>query len=329
MPSSKIHRIGVLTSGGDAPGMNACVRAVVRSAINMGGEAVGILGGYEGLIEGLFRPLAAHDVSNIIQRGGTILKSARCPRFHEAEWRKVAKARLSEAGIDALVVIGGDGTFTGAKIFGEEHYFPIIGTPGTIDNDLYGTDFTIGYDTALNTALEAIDRIRDTADSHNRLFFIEVMGRDAGFIALNTGIAGGAEGILIPESKTDIDGLVKHLENGHITHSSSIVVVAEGDDEGGALEIAAKVKERFDKYDTRVTIIGHIQRGGAPTCADRVLATRVGVAAVKGLHEGRRACMAGIQNRDVVYTPFEQAIKHHQAMNPSLLELARTLSCYF
>lgn len=326
--ATSIQRIGVLTSGGDSPGMNACLRAVVRTAIQRGREATGILNGYEGLIEGLFRPLAAHDVSNIIQRGGTILKSARSPRFREAEWRKVARARLAEAGIDALVVIGGDGTYTGAKIFGEEHGFPIIGTPGTIDNDLYGTDFTIGYDTALNTALEAIDRIRDTADSHNRLFFIEVMGRDAGFIALNTGIAGGAEGILIPETKTDIDALVRHLEDGHITHSSSIVVVAEGDDEGGAFEIARKVKERFDKYDTRVTVIGHIQRGGAPTCADRVLATRLGVAAVDGLLEGRHGCAAGVAYRDVVYTPFDQAIKHHQTVNPALLELARTLSCY-
>ncbi len=308
--------------------MNACIRAVVRSALANGCEAVGISGGYEGMIEGLMRPMLHHDVSNIIQRGGTILKTARSPRFHQHEWRAVAHAKLVEAGIDGLVVIGGDGTFTGAKIFGEEFDVPIVGTPGTIDNDLYGTDFTIGYDTALNTALEAIDKIRDTAASHNRLFFIEVMGRDAGYIAINAGIAGGAEAILIPESKTDVNALIRHLDNGHITHSSSIVVVAEGDDEGGAFEVAKKVKQKFNKYDTRVTVIGHIQRGGSPTCADRVLATRVGVGAVEGLLKGQRNCMAGVRNLELVYTPFEQAIKHNQEISPSMLSLARALNCY-
>ena len=326
--AASINKIGVLTSGGDSPGMNACIRAVVRSALANGCEAVGITGGYEGMIEGLFRPMLHHDVSNIIQRGGTILKTARSSRFHDPEWRAVAYAKLMEANVDALVVIGGDGTFTGAKIFGEEFDFPIVGTPGTIDNDLFGTDFTIGYDTALNTALEAIDKIRDTAASHNRLFFVEVMGRDAGFIAINAGIAGGAEAILIPESKTDVNALIRHLDNGHITHSSSIVVVAEGDDQGGAMEVAAKVKEKFKKYDTRVTIIGHIQRGGAPSCADRVLATRLGDGAVKGLLQGQRNCMAGIQNMELVYTPFELAIKHNQDINPALYELARSLNCF-
>jgi 6-phosphofructokinase 1 len=326
--AASIKKIGVLTSGGDSPGMNACIRAVVRSALNAGCEVVGIQGGYEGMIEGLFRPMLHHDVSNIIQRGGTILKTARSPRFFEHDWRAVAHAKLVTAGIDSLVTIGGDGTFTGAKIFGEEFDLPIVGTPGTIDNDLYGTDYTIGYDTALNTAMEAIDKIRDTAASHNRLFFIEVMGRDAGFIAINTGIAGGAEAILIPESKTDVDALIRHLDSGHVTHSSSIVVVAEGDDEGGAMEVARKVKEKFKKYDTRVTIIGHIQRGGAPTCADRVLATRLGVAAVKGLLQGERNCMAGIRNMEIAYTPFDLAIKHNQDISPGMLDLARSMNCY-
>ncbi len=326
--AASIKKIGVLTSGGDSPGMNACIRAVVRTTLACGCEAVGIQSGYEGLIEGLFRPMLHHDVSNIIQRGGTILKTARSPRFHYAEWRAVAYSKLMEAGIDSLVVIGGDGTFTGAKIFAEEYDFPIVGTPGTIDNDLYGTDNTIGYDTALNTAMEAIDKIRDTAASHNRLFFVEVMGRDAGFIAINAGIAGGAEAILIPESKTDVDALIRHLDNGHVTHSSSIVVVAEGDDQGGALEVARKVKEKFNKYDTRVTIIGHIQRGGSPSCADRVLATRVGVGAVHGLLKGERNCMAGVRNMELVYTPFEQAIKHNQTISPAIMDLARSLNCF-
>jgi 6-phosphofructokinase 1 len=326
---TSIRKIGVLTSGGDAPGMNACIRAVVRTALRMDVEVVGVMCGYEGLIDGDFIPMDFHTVSGIIQRGGTILKSARSPRFHKHNFRKQAYENICREGIQALVVIGGDGTFTGAKIFGEAFDLPIMGTPGTIDNDLYGTDYTIGYDTALNIALDAIDRIRDTAASHNRLFFVEVMGRDAGFIALNTGIAGGAVAILIPESKTDIDALCEHLKNQKRTHSSSIVVVSEGDDEGGALEIAAKVKEKFDGYETRVSVLGHIQRGGTPSCSDRVLSTRLGVAAVKALLEGKGGAMVGVQNSNIAFTPFDRAIKHHQEMHPQILELAKEMNLYF
>lgn len=327
--ATHIRKIGVLTSGGDAPGMNACLRAVVRAAAHFNLETVGIMRGYEGLVEAEFRPLASTDVSGIIHRGGTILQSARSPRFHNREWRRRAYANMRTEGIDAMVVIGGDGTFTGANIFGEEFDIPIVGTPGTIDNDLFGTDFTIGYDTALNTALDAIDNIRDTAASHNRMFFVEVMGRDAGFIAMNTGIAGGAEAILIPESKTDIDALVHHLRGSRPTNSSSIVVVAEGDDQGGAVEIANKVKSRFDGYDTRVVVLGHIQRGGKPSCADRVLSTRLGVAAVEALLDGASACMIGVAKNEVVRTPFDQAIKHHADISQSLLKLATLLNCYY
>lgn len=326
---TSIRKIGVLTSGGDSPGMNACIRAVVRTALRNDVEVLGVMSGYEGLIEGDFIPMDFHSVSGIIQRGGTILKSARSKRFHKHNFRKVAADNMAKAGMDGLVVIGGDGTFTGAKIFGEAFDIPIMGTPGTIDNDLYGTDFTIGYDTALNTALDSIDRIRDTAASHNRMFFVEVMGRDAGFIALNTGIAGGAVAILIPEIETDIDKLADHLRAQKRTHSSSIVIVAEGDDGGGAMEIAAKVKEKFDEYDTRISVLGHVQRGGKPSCADRVLATRLGVAAVNSMIEGKGGMMCGLRNGEVSYTPFDKAIKHHQEMSPYLLELAQHMNAYF
>jgi len=323
----EIKKIGVLTSGGDSPGMNACIRAVVRTGIYNGLEVYGIMRGYNGLINDEFLPLENHSVSNIIQRGGTILKTARSMEFMEYEGRKKAYGNLKKHGLDGLVVIGGNGTFTGADLFIHEFDFPIMGTPGTIDNDLYGTDMTIGYDTALNTVMEAVDKIRDTADSHNRLFFIEVMGRDAGFIALRSGIAGGAEDILIPETVTCIDDLIEMLETGFRKNKQSgIIIVAEGDDLGGAFEVAKKVKERLPHYDTRVTILGHIQRGGSPSSYDRILASTVGYMAVNALLAGRRGEMVGMVNKEVVYTPFEKAIKHHKEINNEMLKMARVLS---
>jgi len=322
-----MKRIGVFTSGGDAPGMNACVRAVVRTALANDVECIGIRRGYQGMIEGDFIKMEAHSVSNIIQRGGTILKSSRSEQFRTPEGRQIAYNRLKEAGIDALVAIGGDGTFAGAKAFFTEYRIPTIGVPGTIDNDLYGTDFTIGYDTALNTVVEAIDKIRDTADSHDRLFFIEVMGRDAGFIALNSGIAGGAEMVLIPETKTYIDQVVERLEQGwRRKKASSIIVVAEGDETGGAIEVARAVKERFNQYDTRVVVLGHIQRGGSPSCADRVLASRLGVAAFEALDEGLSNLMVGLVNDEIKHTSFTQAIKHEAKLDTSLMRIVDILS---
>lgn len=322
-----MKKIAVFTSGGDAPGMNACVRAVVRSGIHYNMEVVGIYRGYEGMIDGEFKLLESKDVSNIIQRGGTILKSARSQRFMTKEGRTQAFENLKSHGIEGVVAIGGDGTFTGARVFSEEHHIPFIGVPGTIDNDLYGTDFTIGYDTALNTAVDVIDKIRDTADAHHRMFFVEVMGRDVGFIALRSGIAGGAEAVLVPETKTDIDSLIKTLESGYLNHKSSmIIVVAEGDDEGGAFEIASKVKEKFDHYEMRVSVIGHMQRGGNPSCADRVLASRLGVAAVEALKDGLANVMVGVQHKIVSYTPLEKAIKHHKDIDMELLNLAEIIS---
>jgi len=319
--------IGVYTSGGDAPGMNACLRAVVRTAIAHDLDVVGIRRGYQGMIEGDFLKMEAHSVSNIIQRGGTILKSSRSEQFRTAEGRQRAYNRLKEAGVEGLVAIGGDGTFAGARIFAGEFNLPVVGAPGTIDNDLYGTDFTIGFDTALNTAMDGIDKIRDTADSHNRLFFVEVMGRDAGFIALNAGIAGGAEAVLIPEQKTHIDQLIGKLEQGWLRHkTSSIIVVAEGDDAGGAFEVAEKVKEHLPYYDTRVVVLGHIQRGGIPTCMDRVLASRLGHAAVEALLEGLSNVMVGQVNNKIVHTSFTKACKYHQEMNPALLKMVEVLS---
>jgi 6-phosphofructokinase 1 len=322
-----MKRIGVYTSGGDAPGMNAALRAVVRTAIANGMEAVGIRRGYEGMIDGDFVRMEAYSVSNIIQRGGTILKSSRSDRFRTPEGRLRALNRLKEAGIDALVAIGGDGTFAGARVFSTEHNIPVVGVPGTIDNDLYGTDFTIGYDTALNTAMDAIDKIRDTADSHNRLFFVEVMGRDAGFIALNAGIASGAEAVLIPETKTYIEEIISKLEQGWLRHkTSSIIVVAEGDDGGGAFNVAEKVRQQFHHYDIRVVVLGHIQRGGSPSCSDRVLASRLGAAAVETLLEGLSNVMVGVVNGRIVHTSFIKACKHNQEINPQLLQLVELLS---
>ena len=322
-----IKKIGVLTSGGDSPGMNACIRAVVRTGIHHGFEVFGIKRGYNGLIHDEFVKLESHSVSNIIQRGGTILKTARSMEFMEYEGRKQAYKNLKKHGLDGLVVIGGNGTFTGADIFIHEFDFPIMGTPGTIDNDLYGTDMTIGYDTALNTVMEAVDKIRDTADSHNRLFFIEVMGRDAGFIALRSGIAGGAEDILIPETVTYIEDLITMLETGFRKNKQSgIIIVAEGEELGGAFEVAKKVKEKLPDYDTRVTILGHIQRGGSPSSYDRILASTLGYVAVNALAEGRRGEMVGMVNKEVTYTPFEKAIKHHKDINQEMLKMARVLS---
>lgn len=322
-----MNKIGVYTSGGDAPGMNAAVRAVVRTCIAKGIEVVGIRRGYEGMIEGDFVDMKAHSVSNIIQRGGTILKSSRSERFRTEEGRQTAFSNLKAQGIEGLVAIGGDGTFAGARIFAKEHNMPVVGAPGTIDNDLYGTDFTIGYDTALNTAMEAIDKIRDTADSHERLFIIEVMGRDAGFIALNTGIASGAEAICVPETETFVDHIIEKLDDGwRRNKSSSIIVVAEGDESGGGFAVEKLINEKFNSYDTRVVILGHIQRGGSPSCADRVLASRLGSAAVEALEEGLSNIMVGLVNGTVKFTSFEKACKYNQRIDQSMLELVEILS---
>lgn len=316
-----------MTSGGDAPGMNAAIRAVVRTAMFNNLEVFGIYRGYEGLIDGQIEQLFSHSVSNIIQRGGTILKTARSERFMTKEGRQKAYMNLLEHKIDAMVTIGGNGTFTGAKIFDEEYDFPVVGLPGTIDNDLYGTDATIGYDTAINTVVEACDKIRDTANAHDRLFFVEVMGRDAGFIALRSGIAAGAEFILVPETTTYIDNLARLVKHDwRRNKTSGIVIVAEGDDAGGAYEVARKVKEKIPEMDTRVTVLGHIQRGGAPSAYDRVLASTLGYAAVSGMLSGQRGVMAGIIDKAVVFTPFEKAIKHHKDINLQMLEMSRILA---
>lgn len=323
-----MKRIAVFTSGGDAPGMNAAIRAVVRTCVYNGIKAYGIKRGYEGMIEGDIIKMDAHSVSNILQRGGTILHSARSERFRTKKGRKLAYQNLKKHKIDGIVAIGGDGTFTGANVFTKEYPdVSFVGLPGTIDNDLLGTDFTIGYDTALNTAMNAIDNIKDTANAHNRLFFIEVMGRDAGFIALRSGIACGAEAVLIPEEKTNIAGLVRTLKkNYEHKKTSSIVVVAEGDDAGGAYDIAKKVKKKFSKFDIRVTILGHLQRGGTPTSMERVLASRLGMEGVKALLAGKKGVMVGQIHKDIVYTPFGESIKHNSKLNPLLLELVEVLS---
>lgn len=307
--------------------MNACIRAVVRTGLYNGLKVYGIKSGYNGLIHDDFMPMHRDSVSHILHRGGTILKSARSMEFMEAEGRKKAYENLKKHGIDALVVIGGNGTFTGASVFMNEFDIPIMGAPGTIDNDLYGTDMTIGFDTALNTVMEAVDKIRDTATSHDRLFFIEVMGRDAGFIALRSGIAGGAAEILIPETHTYIDDLIETLENQQKANvHSGIIIVAEGDDAGGAFEVAAKVKEKYQHYDTRVTVLGHIQRGGSPSSFDRILASTMGYEAVIALLGGRKGEMIGIVNKDVVYIPFEKAIKQYKIVRGEMLKMAKILS---
>jgi 6-phosphofructokinase 1 len=301
----KIKKIAVLTSGGDAPGMNAAIRAVVRATIYYGKESVAVYRGYDGLISGDFELMTARSVSNIIQRGGTILKTARSKEFMTTEGRAKAAANLRSHDIDALVVIGGDGTFRGATKLYEEHGFNVVGIPGTIDNDLAGTDYTIGYDTACNTVITAIDAIRDTASSHNRLFFIEVMGRDSGFIALRSAIAAGVEAVLIPENLITIQELINKLETGaRNKKSSSLVVVAEGGKSGNAMEIAAKVEEQFSHYDTKVTVLGHVQRGGTPSCTDREIAGKLGVASVEAILMGKTGVMVGIINNNITITPF-------------------------
>lgn len=318
--------IGVFTSGGDAPGMNAAIRAVVRTAHYHDLRVSGILGGYDGMINGSIRALGVRDVSNIIQRGGTILRSARSKDFMTAEGRARAKANLDVAGIDALVAIGGNGTFAGAMAFEAEHDITTIGLPGTIDNDLAGTDMTIGFDTAVNTAMEAIDRIRDTASSHDRLFFVEVMGRDTGFIALTAAVASGAEYVMVPERLQTIDDLIGALEQGSTTKSSSIVVVAEGDEAGGAFTIAKAVRERMPARDIRVTVLGHLQRGGSPSVADRILSSRLGVAAVEALLAGERGKMAGVVNGAVILTPFDAAIHGRKELSGELLRVLSILA---
>lgn len=324
---TNIKKIAVLTSGGDSPGMNAAVRAVVRTGIHEGFEMVGSMRGYQGLIDGDIVPLHSRSVSNIIQRGGTILKSARCKDFYEKEGRAKAAHKMKAMGIDALVVIGGDGTFTGAKTFAKEHGIPIVGLPGTIDNDLFGTDYTIGYDTAINTVMEAVDKLRDTAYSHDRLFIIEVMGRDAGFIALTSGMATGAEMILVPESPTYIDEMLYMLEKDWKKNKTSgIIIVAEGDDYGGALEVEKAINGQFPEFETRVSILGHIQRGGSPTAQDRMLASRLGHAAIMTLNDGVSGVMLGIVDNEVELTSFEKSIKSHQSMDLELLDIARILA---
>ncbi|MBE5317819.1 6-phosphofructokinase [Pedobacter sp. MR2016-19] len=310
---NKIKNIGVLTSGGDSPGMNAAIRAVVRGSIYYDIEVTGFIRGYEGLINNDFIPMDRKSVANIIQRGGTILKTARSEAFRTVEGRKKAYENLKAKGIDALVVIGGDGTFTGANIFSKEFDFPIVGLPGTIDNDLAGTDFTIGYDSAINTVIDAVDRIRDTAESHDRLFIVEVMGRDSGLIALRSGIGVGAEAIMIPEANMNADDILHKLEHSRKDKASKIIIVAEGDDTGGAFKVGEILQEKYPHYDTKVSVLGHIQRGGKPTCMDRVLASRLGVAAVEGLISGESGVMAGQVNREIIFTPFDHAIKHINA----------------
>ena len=320
-----IKNIAVLTSGGDAPGMNAGIRAVVRTAIYNGLHVFGVRKGYDGLVHGDLFPMDAKSVANIIQRGGTILKTARSEEFRTKEGRQQAHEHLKKLAIDALVVIGGDGTFTGASKFIEEFDFPIIGIPGTIDNDLAGTDFTIGYDTAINTVVEAVDKIRDTAESHDRVFVIEVMGRDSGLIALRTGISTGAEAVLIPELQVDYDAIMKRLDKSRKNKSSRIIIVAEGDQEGGEV-VTTKIKENFPHYDVRLSILGHIQRGGRPSCMDRVLASRLGVSAVEGLLEGKQGEMAGIICGHIQFTPFNKAIKHINKVNENLTRIVEILS---
>ena len=323
-----MKRIAVFTSGGDAPGMNACIRAVVRSAVYHDIEVFGIRRGYSGMINGDIFQMTSQSVSNIVQRGGTILKSARSKEFMTPEGRKKAYDQLQKFGIEGLVAIGGNGTFTGATIFYDEYSIPTVGAPGTIDNDLYGTDYTIGYDTAVNTALEAIDKIRDTADSHDRVFFIEVMGRDSGYIAIQSGIAGGAEVVMVPEVLTPISEVVDVLKQGwNRQKSSSIIVVAEGDEEGNAAEVAEKIKSQIDiNLDIRVTTLGHIQRGGIPTAFDRILASRLGLGALEGLLDGQKNVMAGVINNELVYTPFKDTIRLPKPINEDLLRMVKILS---
>lgn len=322
-----IKCIGILTSGGDAPGMNAAIRAVTRTAIYNGLTVKGIMRGYHGLITNEIIDFKSQSVSNIIQKGGTILKTARSKEFTTPEGRKLAYENMKANGIDALVVIGGDGSLTGAQIFAREFDIPIVGMPGTIDNDLSGTDSTIGYDTALNTIVEAVDKLRDTATSHERLFFVEVMGNTAGYLALNGAIASGAEAAIIPEMETEVDQLSQLIDHGfRKSKSSAIVLVAENKQTGGAMGLAERIKREYSQYDARVTILGHIQRGGSPTATDRILASRMGAAAIKALLEGQRNVMIGIQNGTMVYVPFAKAISREKHVDRDSIELVKILS---
>jgi 6-phosphofructokinase 1 len=327
MPKT-IKKIAVLTSGGDSPGMNAAIRSVARTCAYHNIQCVGIYRGYQGMIEGDFKELGARDVHNIINKGGTILKSARSKEFMTPEGRKKAHANLVNAEIDSLIVIGGDGSFTGAEIFNKEYGFPVMGIPGTIDNDIFGTSHTLGYDTALNTVIECIDKIRDTASSHNRLFFVEVMGRDAGHIALNAGIGAGAQEILIPEENMGLERLIESLRKSKASgKSSSIVVIAEGDKIGKSVfELKEYVEANLPEYEIRVSVLGHMQRGGAPSCFDRVLASRLGVKAVESLMEGKSNLMVGMLNDLVALTPLEQAIKGHTEIDRELLRVSEIMS---
>ena len=326
--ANSIEKIGVLTSGGDAPGMNAAIRSVVRTCAFHQIECVGIYRGYEGMIDGDFKALDARSVNHIINKGGTFLKSARSDRFRTKEGRKEAYDQLLKHAVDALVLIGGDGTFTGGMIFNEEYNFPVVGIPGTIDNDIVGTNFTLGYDTALNTVVEAIDKIRDTASSHKRLFFVEVMGRDVGHIALNAGVGSGAEEILVPEEDLGLDRLLESLEKSkHTGKSSSIVVVAEGDKTGkNVFELRDYVEENLEGYDVRVSVLGHMQRGGSPSCFDRVLASRMGVKAVETLIEGKNNVMVGTINNKLELYPIDKAVKGHSKIDEELLRVSDIMS---
>jgi 6-phosphofructokinase 1 len=326
--SKTIKKVGVLTSGGDSPGMNAAIRSVVRTCAYHNIECVGIYRGYQGMIEGDFIEMGARSVHNIINKGGTILKSARSKEFMTVGGRKKAHDELVKAGIDGFVVIGGDGSFTGAEIFNNEYNFPVMGIPGTIDNDIYGTSHTLGYDTALNTVVDCIDKIRDTASSHNRLFFVEVMGRDAGHIALNAGIGGGAEEVLIPEEDLGLERLVESLKKSKASgKSSSIVVIAEGDKIGkNVFELKDYVEANLPEYEIRVSVLGHMQRGGAPSCYDRVLASRLGVKAVESLLEGKSNYMVGMLNDEITLTPLLQAIKGESVIDRELLRVAEIMS---
>ncbi len=323
----KVTKIGVLSSGGDSPGMNACIRAVVRTGIYHGLEVYGIMRGYSGMVENDIVPMEGRSVANIIQRGGTILKTSRCKEFYEKEGRKKAYDNLKRHGINGLVIIGGDGSFRGAQTFSNEFDIPCIGLPGTIDKDIAGTDFTIGFDTAVNTVVEAIDKVRDTAEAHDRLFIIEVMGRDAGYIALHSGIATGAENILIPERKTEIETIINGLAEKERRHKLvNLIVVAEGDEFGGANEVAKIVKSRLPLLEVRVCILGHIQRGGSPSCMDRLIASRMGYHAVESLVEGRHNVFIGIVNNKINYIPLDEAVKKKQRVSEEWLKIVKILA---
>lgn len=325
--TKRVTKIGVLTSGGDAPGMNAAIRAVVRTGIYHGLEVYGIVRGYTGMVENDIFKMESRSVANIIQRGGTILKTSRCKEFLTPEGRKKAYNNLKKIGINGLVIIGGDGSFRGAQTFSNEYDIPCVGLPGTIDKDIAGTDFTIGFDTAVNTAVEAIDKIRDTADAHDRLFIIEVMGRDAGYIALHSGIATGAENILIPERKTDIEEVIKQLAEKERRHKLvNLIVVAEGDDFGGADEVGRIIRERLPIQEVRVCILGHIQRGGSPSCFDRLIASRMGYSAVDCLIEGRFNVFVGMVNNRMHYTPLNEAVKKKQRINEEWMKIVKILA---